>query len=97
MAAAKPLRSRRARGAPLLHPGHPPLGAAPLRRQARAGQILDALDVVPDGALPFSKAQIKGVISALVPSDIDGDGDGVDESSSIGMPFSAVPVVLIAP
>ncbi|MEZ4265313.1 MAG: hypothetical protein R3F39_02955 [Myxococcota bacterium] len=61
------------------------------------GDLLDAIDAAPDGALPFSKAQIKGVISALVPSDIDGDGDGVYESSSIGMPFSAVPVVLVAP
>lgn len=56
-------------------------------------KILDGIDAIPDGTpLPqgLTKASLKSLVTLLVKSDIDGDGDGVPESASIGLQFEGI-------
>jgi hypothetical protein len=57
-------------------------------------QIIDAITAIPDDqwppTIPVDKATILSLIDILVVPDIDGDGDGVAESASLGIKFSAI-------
>lgn len=57
-------------------------------------QIIDAITAIPDDqwppTIPVDKATILSLIDILVTPDIDGDGDGIAESASLGIKFSAI-------
>jgi hypothetical protein len=53
--------------------------------------ILTIVDQIPEENLPFPKAIIEQLLSSVVKPDIDADGDGVKESVSSGMKFTAIP------
>jgi hypothetical protein len=61
-------------------------GAAPKE------QIKSAVQALPDDQIPapFTKQQILDLLDGLVVPDIDGDGDGVKESASLGIKFNAI-------
>lgn len=57
-------------------------------------QISDAVAAIPDetwAGLPVDKATVQTLLELLVVPDIDGDGDGILESASIGIQFTAIP------
>ncbi len=56
-------------------------------------KMLDAVDQLPDDVqLPggLTKENLKQLINAMIHPDIDGDGDGVPESASIGIQFEGI-------
>lgn len=53
-------------------------------------QLLAAIDALPDEGLPLPKASIKALLDSTVESDIDADGDGKKESSSIALKVTGV-------
>lgn len=54
-------------------------------------QLKTAIESLPpDTDLPLPKEQIITLLDLLVQPDIDGDGDGVKESASIGIHFTAI-------
>ncbi len=57
--------------------------------------IIDMVDQIPAEALPVSKDLIMAVLNMVVVADIDADGDGVKESVSTGMKFTAIPANLV--
>ena len=52
--------------------------------------MLDAIDAVPAEQLPLDKDLIIQMISGLIQSDIDTDGDGAKDAASVGLPFTAI-------
>lgn len=52
--------------------------------------MIEALDAVPADQLPLDKDLIIQMISGLIQSDIDTDGDGVYDAASVGLPFTAI-------
>lgn len=53
-------------------------------------QMLDAVSMLPpEVELPVDKALVIQMLNSLVKPDIDTDGDGVLDSASVGMPFTA--------
>ena len=57
-------------------------------------QISDAVQAVPDETwadLPVDKATVMMLLDLVVIPDIDGDKDGIMESASIGIQFTAIP------
>ncbi|MBL6974530.1 MAG: hypothetical protein ISR64_02250 [Deltaproteobacteria bacterium] len=62
------------------------LGGAVPKAQLKAA--IESLP--PDTDLPLPKEQIITLLDLLVQPDIDGDGDGVKESASIGIHFTAI-------
>ncbi len=57
-------------------------------------QISDAVAAIPDetwAGLPVDKATVTMLLELLVIPDIDGDGDGIKESASLGLQFTAIP------
>ena len=58
-------------------------------------QLLQAIDALPDEGLPISKAAIKGLIDTLVDKDIDTDGDGVKDASSIALLVGGIPAKIL--
>ena len=57
-------------------------------------QISDAVQAVPDATwadLPVDKATVMMLLDLVVIPDIDGDKDGIMESASIGIQFTAIP------
>jgi hypothetical protein len=57
-------------------------------------QLLAAIDALPDEGLPLPKASIKALLDSTVETDIDNDGDGKKESSSISLKIIGVAGVL---
>ncbi len=57
-------------------------------------QLLKAIDALPDEGLPLPKSSIKTLLDSTVETDIDADGDGTKESSSISLKVVGVSGIL---
>jgi len=57
--------------------------------------FMDMIADIPEEALPVSKDIVMWLMDAVVKPDIDVDGDGVKESVSTGLVFSAIPANLV--
>jgi len=53
--------------------------------------VLSIADAIPEENLPFPKSVIISLLDSVVKPDIDADGDGIKESVSSGMKFTAIP------
>ncbi len=61
--------------------------------------IVDAINAIPDEQIAKfgigDKKTIIGMVTGLLKSDIDGDGDGVKESASVALEWESVPVEIL--
>jgi len=55
----------------------------------------DAIDAIPEGELPIDKGMLLGMLGMFLNSDIDLDGDGVDDAVSVGITFTTGPAAII--
>ncbi len=53
-------------------------------------QLIEALEGLPDDALPIPKAQVVTLLNTLVSNDIDTTGDGTKDAASIGLTFMGI-------
>ncbi|MCA9516145.1 MAG: hypothetical protein KC635_14470, partial [Myxococcales bacterium] len=59
------------------------------------GEVLAAIDGLTSFPAGLTRDQVKGLVSALVATDIDADGNGVAESSSIALVVEGVAVQIV--
>ena len=59
--------------------------------------LVSAIEALPEGSFPggLSSEVVISLLSSLVVADIDINGDGVNEASSIGLPFTAIDGTLV--
>ena len=57
--------------------------------------LLAAIDALPEEGLPFPKATIKSLLDSLVAKDMDTNGDGVKNASSIALVVSGIPAQIV--
>ncbi len=58
-------------------------------------ELLAAIDALPEDGLPFPKATIKSLLDAMVAKDIDTNGDGVKNASSIALVVSGIAAQIV--
>ena len=58
-------------------------------------QLLAAIDALPDEGLPLPKASIKTLLDSTVETDVDADGDGKKESSSLALKVTGVSATIV--
>jgi len=58
-------------------------------------KLLAAIDALPEDGLPFPKATIKSLLDAMVAKDIDTNGDGVKNASSIALVVSGIAAQIV--
>ena len=61
------------------------------------GELIMAIDSLPDDVFPLDKETIKGMLDTLIVNDLDSDGDGVDDAASAAIRITTIPAALVPP